>query len=310
MRFKNYLEESILLEAKEDPLVKYALENYPKLFKMSNGGIGTERDPYYYISTGQKGVYYTLRMRYKETRWAKTSRGEAYASGATERDYLVLNLGPNPEKAVERLVKEKPKHRYYIIYISAIQLRPKMKDRPSDEVKFGKYSGMSIYQVAEEDPDYVFWIWKQKGMETKYKTFWPHVLSVAENNPKVSQLINQWEMEQQAAEKEKEEKAKREDKENAKLMKSEWIGQNGEKIKGLQITVLRKHEFEGRFGMSAVTIMKDSKGNMIKHFGKNNLDKGDKKKIDFTVKGHETEEVNQWNKVPYRVTLVTRVKGK
>jgi pyruvate/2-oxoacid:ferredoxin oxidoreductase alpha subunit len=65
--------------------------------------------------------------------------GEGYAAGSTERDYLVITLGPNPTKAVERLVKEKAKHGYKVIHISPMTLHPKMKDRPTDEIKFGKH---------------------------------------------------------------------------------------------------------------------------------------------------------------------------
>jgi len=94
----------------------------------------------------------------------------------------------------------------------------------------------------------------------------------------------------------------------AELMKSEYVGVIGERVKGHDIEVLRKHEFETQFGWSAITVMKDNDGNMIQHFGRNKLKKGDKKKVDFTVKGHDPAEVNRWNKVPYKLTSVNRVK--
>jgi len=53
--------------------------------------------------------------------------------------------------------------------------------------------------------------------------------------------------------------------------------------------------------------MKDNEGNMIQHFGTNRLSKGDKKKIDFTVKDHEVAEINKWNEVPYKFTSVQRI---
>jgi hypothetical protein len=96
---------------------------------------------------------------------------------------------------------------------------------------------------------------------------------------------------------------------NAELMKSEYVGVIGERMKGVEIEVLRKHEFESTYGWTAITVMKDKDGNMIQHFGKNNLKIGDKKKVDFTVKGHEPAKVNKWNKVPYKLTSVNRVKG-
>ena len=101
---------------------------------------------------------------------------------------------------------------------------------------------------------------------------------------------------------------KAEQESNAQLKASEWIGQEGERVKDIEVTVLRKHYFETQYGESSITIMKDSNGNMIKHFGRNNLKKGEMKKVAFTVKAHEKEEVNKWNKVPYKVTSVSRVK--
>lgn len=94
----------------------------------------------------------------------------------------------------------------------------------------------------------------------------------------------------------------------AELKKSEWLGVIGERMKGIEVEVLRKHFFETQYGESSITVMKDSEGNMIQHFGRNRLKKGDKKKVDFTVKGHEKAEINKWNKVPYKYTAVNRVK--
>lgn len=94
------------------------------------------------------------------------------------------------------------------------------------------------------------------------------------------------------------------------LNKSGYVGVIGERVKDLEIEVVRQHFFETRFGQSSITVMKDNDGNILQHFGRNNLKKGDKKKIDFTVKGHEEAEVNKWNKVAYKFTAVSRVKGK
>jgi len=96
----------------------------------------------------------------------------------------------------------------------------------------------------------------------------------------------------------------------AQLNKSGYIGVIGERVKDLEVEVVRQHFFETRFGQSSITVMKDEEGNILQHFGRNNLKKGDKKKIDFTVKGHEQAEINKWNKVAYKFTAISRVKGK
>jgi hypothetical protein len=226
MRFKRYLTELYIQEAKEDPLVKYALENYPKLFTDKQAGYGREGNPIYYVTTGQKGVYYTLRYRFLENVYGKDPvTGAAFSRGTVERDYLVLTLGPNPEKAVERLVKENPNHGYSErnpIHVSPIELKPKMKDRPADMIKFGKHWGKSVYQVAEEDPDYVFWMFQQPWIEQKYKTFVPHLRN-ATMHPKVAPLVNQWKIGQMESDVEKEEKKEKEILKKARMKEMESI---------------------------------------------------------------------------------------
>jgi predicted NUDIX family NTP pyrophosphohydrolase len=94
----------------------------------------------------------------------------------------------------------------------------------------------------------------------------------------------------------------------SKLKQSEWIGKEGERVKDVEVTVMRKNYFETDWGESSITIMQDSNGNQIKHFGKNQLKKGDIKTVAFTVKAHQKEPVNKWNKVPFKVTMVQRIK--
>lgn len=95
----------------------------------------------------------------------------------------------------------------------------------------------------------------------------------------------------------------------AQLKNSQWMGVIGERVKDVEVEVIRKHFFETRFGTSAITVMKTvPEGNMIHHFGSNSLKRGEKRKISFTVKDHEKAEVNQWNKIPYKYTSVQRVK--
>lgn len=226
MRFKRYLNEMYIVEAKEDPLLKYALENYPDLFTERRAGFGTNMKPIYYITTGQKGVYYTLRHRFLERVYGKDPvTGAGFVAGTKERDYLLLTLGPNPEKAIERIVKEKASHGYSErnpVHISPIELKPKMKDRPADMIKFGKYWGKSVYQVAEDDPDYVFWMFLQPWIEQKYKTFIPHLRN-ATMHPKVAPLINQWKIEKMESDVEVEEKKEKEILKKARMKEMESI---------------------------------------------------------------------------------------
>ena len=96
----------------------------------------------------------------------------------------------------------------------------------------------------------------------------------------------------------------------AQLKNSQWIGVIGERQKDVKVEVLRKNFFETRYGSSSITVMKDENGNMIHHWGQNDLSRGDKAVVDFTVDAHEKQEVNKWNKIPYKYTSVKRVKAK
>jgi len=190
MKFKNYL-----LEEKKKNIEDYAKEYSPDLFIIGKNIPAPNRKGIFYISTGQKGVYYTLRQIFLEP-WGH--------GNVKERDYLVLNLGPNPEKAIKRIIKEKPKYGYNKVYISNIKLRPKAKNRPPDMIKFGKFAGESVYQVADNNPEYVLWLYTEyeKGKKNwifKYKTFIPH-LEQAFENPKVASLIEKYKIEQKKEE--------------------------------------------------------------------------------------------------------------
>jgi hypothetical protein len=87
---------------------------------------------------------------------------------------------------------------------------------------------------------------------------------------------------------------------------SEWIGQVGERLKGLTITVTFTREFEGAYGVSVLTKGYDADGNQILWFGKGGMEQGKTYTLSgATIKGHELDQYNGGGKV----TKITNVRG-
>lgn len=131
----------------EDPL-EIVIKDNPR-FK-----VGLVPDPQnisdrvYYIGTGIKGANYTLRVKFLDY----SGHGSL-----VDRDYYVANLSPNPESAARMADKNAPDEQ--IIYYTPFKLEKRSEARESNIIKFGKkHQGESIYDVAENDPEYVAWI--------------------------------------------------------------------------------------------------------------------------------------------------------
>jgi hypothetical protein len=179
----------------EDPLAMI-IQNNPKFKIGFVPSPANTKDSVYYISTGQRGVNYTLRVQYLEF----AGRGEL-----KERDYYVANLSANPEKAALRAEKEAPQNK--IIYYHPLDLEQRAKASAPDIIKFGKkHPGESIHDVALEDPGYVAWIandlekpaaWINKP---KQKTFKRELLKAIEV-PEVAEILGQNRKKQEEQEK-------------------------------------------------------------------------------------------------------------
>ena len=87
---------------------------------------------------------------------------------------------------------------------------------------------------------------------------------------------------------------------------SEWIGQVGERLKGVTITVTFTRSFEGAYGVSVLTKGYDADGNQILWFGKGGMEQGKTYELSgATIKAHETDSYNGGGKV----TKITNVRG-
>jgi len=107
----------------------------------------------YYIGTGLKECYYTLRYSFSEPLYQRTEKG-VECCGSIERDYHVRNLSIDRETAIAKAREITGKGMNADFEVCEIVKR--------EEVDWsffegGKYSGKSIHEVAELDREYLCW---------------------------------------------------------------------------------------------------------------------------------------------------------
>lgn len=82
-----------------------------------------------------------------------------------------------------------------------------------------------------------------------------------------------------------------------KAADSQWIGQVGDRVKGLTFSVTFVRSFEGRFGTRWLTKGHDADGNGILWWGSGGLEQGKTYTASATIKKHETDNYNGGGKV-------------
>jgi len=117
-------------------------------------------DAEYYVSSGRKGAMYTIRKKFKEPT----------SYGVIDRDWHVMNLATDPEKAQKKIENFEEKHRVKV-HGDLFQLNPRKKwERIDPDVfMFGKYYGETIQDVLERDKDYVIWAAQNARTSSKVK---------------------------------------------------------------------------------------------------------------------------------------------
>lgn len=111
----------------------------------------------YYISTGEKGCFYTLRYSFLER----------FGHGSIERDYHVCNLSTDPDEAVER-AKVRVGEGYGFaadFSVNAIERRPAID---WSVFQAGTKIGQSIHEVLAADRDYLLWACEALSRSPRY----------------------------------------------------------------------------------------------------------------------------------------------
>jgi hypothetical protein len=115
----------------------------------------------YYISTGAKGCYYTLRYTFTQSNFNRGT-GEVYT---TSHDYFVRNLSTDRDSALKK-ASEYTKQGLEIDFdLNDINRRSEVDH---SIFQAGKYAGMSIHEVRETDPNYLLWVAENLGGSAPY----------------------------------------------------------------------------------------------------------------------------------------------
>lgn len=259
----------------------------------------------YYISTGSKGAAFTLRTRFWE--WGGGRVPQKY-----QRDRYVMNLGPNASKAVAKLRKrfagtDTP------IYWTPIELAARAAAGPADELKFGKYKGFTLDEVAEGDPGYIVWLLASKDedksilQKPRYQSLRRAVEAMA-NDPRLAEALEerrqrdleyQRKREQWAEEKRERERIKREaEAARARGAAAGHVGKPG-KRQEFDVTFVMRRCWDSTYGQRCVFKFRDDEHREIVWFtgeglwvplpndeGERPLEEGDRIRIKATVKEH------------------------
>lgn len=117
----------------------------------------------YYIGTGQKNGYYTLRQVWKETCYRQVGFG-MYESYTVDHDNYVKRLSRDPEDAVRRAEKYTGIKGIPVL-VSKLEA---ISRSPVDHnvIRFGKkHFGKTVQEVFDTDKEYLLWI--AENMESK-----------------------------------------------------------------------------------------------------------------------------------------------
>ena len=115
----------------------------------------------YYISTGAKNNYYTLRHAFEEC----IADGEVVT-----RDYHVRNLSINPDEAINKtvaLLEAELGHGISSIDFAVVPIGTR-REIDWSIIQGGKYAGQSIHEVRLIDTNYLVWLCENCATSAKY----------------------------------------------------------------------------------------------------------------------------------------------
>lgn len=122
----------------------------------------------YYIGTGAKNCFYTLRYEFEETVYLKLPGG-AVDTKVVPRDYHICNLSIDREQAIAKALELTGKDLSASFEVETIARR-RAGEVDWSVFHFGKYEGESIHEVRQKDPDYLIWVGENYNSQCQSKT--------------------------------------------------------------------------------------------------------------------------------------------
>jgi len=127
----------------------------------------------YYISTGAKVGFYTLRHAFDEPVYARTERG-TIQTGVVRRDYYIMTLTRDPQTALEKaqawMAANAPGDRLENLPDFTLDEIRRRAQQDIDYSVFpgGKHAGRPLEWVLENDLEYALWVAENLGHQKAY----------------------------------------------------------------------------------------------------------------------------------------------
>lgn len=272
---------------------------------------------YYYLSTGSKQGYYTLRVYWREATFGNGPNG-AYFTGMQDRDEYIANLSTDRtlalRKAREYVAKRGGTLDTEVAFdLKEIQRRAAVESDPY-RLDFSEHKGQTVDTLADTHPDFLIWL--KHAFASTDPAKGRYVLRINEllGLGHAGLCAAEWEY----TERQKSQALARVERQDARLAKFEaarYLGAIGEKLT-LEVRITRIFTNEGQWGPTRTVLLRDADGNYLRTGGSGKdlltLKQGRRYRIAATVKAHSRFDLKLDDKteesVSVRQTQLERLK--
>jgi len=143
----------------------------------------TTKNDNYYVSSGAKNGYYTLRHEYDESVFYNAGNGN-HGRNLVHRDHYVMKLTRNPETAIAKAKAYLAENGVTAELSVGFELFDINKSSDWTVFRGGKYEGKSVDWVVENDLDYALWAAENMSGKTYDKT-----VAILKEHPVVAEKI-------------------------------------------------------------------------------------------------------------------------
>lgn len=264
---------------------------------------------YYYLSTGSKQGYYTLRVYWREK----------YEHGVREHDEYIANLSTDRglalRKAREYVAKRGGTLDTEVAFdLKEIQRRAAAEPDPY-RLDFSEHKGKTVDELADTHPDFLIWLKHAFASDHPDKGRFVKRVNELLMLGHAALCAAQWNYtERQKAQ--AVERIARNDARHAKFERAQHVGTVGERLT-LMVRVTTIFSNEGQWGPTRTVLLRDEDGNYLRTGGTGKdlwkLKQGGQYRISATVKAHgrfdlKLDKQDPEDTVSVRQTALERVK--
>lgn len=247
----------------------------------------------YYISSGQRGKMFTLRH------WYWSEEVDRWTGEKRFYDYHIKTLSNDLEKAKAKAT-EILGHSDFEVRITEVGTITRRNLGPKDHTLLPyclppKFQGVS-FMDEQWTPGQLLWVWKQINYKKSYKKTADLLLDHMKERGMI-QWFKEWD--EWVLTSFMEARCKAEEKAKA----SQFVGQVGDRIKDVEMTLDRWTFYETQYGTTWINILSDTDGNAFIYKGKSiGVEKGEK----VTLLAGTIKEHSEYNGT--KQTIINRPK--